>query len=311
MSPQLHKSLVPGGAIGLLAGGLLGLLGSLMFNRTKPVRKAPRPIKQETYSVRASSQAVPITSGPKLGVPVFANVPALRTDVPLEKKSAEGLSPQLVAFSRPSSGEAEVFRNARRELFHSLQNRGHQVVPITSPGNGDGKSLVAANLAISIAQSGKRVVLVDCDLKNARIQELFRLTRLGDSLKSIMASEVDLRMALRSCEVPNLFVLPAGRGQMDPADLLTRPKFRELIAELKSSYEYVILDAPSTLVEQEFAALASTADGVVLVVRAGSDALARSDRARAQVIAAGARVLGAIVNAAPPAPDAPVGVSVK
>ena len=55
---------------------------------------------------------------------------------------------------------------------------------------------------------------------------------------------MDLRMAVRSCEVPNLFLLPAGRGPMDAVDLLTRPKFRELIAELKSSYEYVILDAP-------------------------------------------------------------------
>ena len=311
VSPQLYKSLVPGGAIGLLSGGLLGLLGSLVFNRSKPVRKLPKPIKPEVYTVRVSSQSVPITSGPRLGVPVFANVPTLRADVELEKRSAEGLSPLLVAFTRPSSAEAEVFRNARRELATALHSRGHQVVPVTSPGTGDGKSLVAANLAISIAQSGKRVVLVDCDLKNAKIQELFRLTRLGDSLKSIMASEVDLRMALRSCEVPNLFVLPAGRGVTDPLDLLTRTKFREVIAELKSSYEYVILDAPSTLSEQEFAAISGTADGVVLVVRSGSDALARSDRARAQVIAAGARVLGAIVNAAPPAPDSVAEVKPK
>ena len=311
VSPLLYKSLVPGGAIGLLSGGLLGLLGSLVLNRTKPVRKLPKPIKPEVYTVRASSQSVPITSGPKLGVPVFANVPALRADVPLEKRSAEGLSPLLVAFTRASSAEAGVFRNARRELATALHSRGHQVVSVTSPGTGDGKSLVAANLAISIAQSGKRVVLVDCDLKNATIQQLFRLTRLGDSLKSIMASEVDLRMALRSCEVPNLFVLPAGRGVTDPLDLLTRTKFREVIAELKSSYEYVILDAPSTLAEQEFAAISGTSDGVVLVVRSGSDALARSDRARSQVIAAGARVLGAIVNAAPPAPDAPAEVKPK
>lgn len=311
VSPLLYKSLVPGGAIGLLSGGLLGLFGSLVLNRTKPVRKLPKRIKPEVYTVRASSQSVPITSGPKLGVPVFANVPALRADAPLEKRSAEGLSPLLVALTRASSAEAGVFRNARRELATALHSRGHQVISVTSPGTGDGKSLVAANLAISIAQSGKRVVLVDCDLKNAKIQELFRLTRLGDSLKSIMASEVDLRMALRSCEVPNLFVLPAGRGVTDPLDLLTRTKFREVIAELKSSYEYVILDAPSTLAEQEFAAISGTADGVVLVVRSGSDALARSDRARAQVIAAGARVLGAIVNAAPPAPHAPAEVKPK
>lgn len=305
-SPPLYRSLVPGGLIGLFTGALLGLIGSLLFAGTaKPTRPSNKGrIYDAPPATRSSYTSIPIASGPRLGVPVFANVPSLRADLPPEKRSIDGLSPLLVAFSQPSGPEAEVFRNARRELTNSLQNRGHQVVPITSPGPGDGKSLIAANLAISLAQSGKRVILVDCDLKSAKMQELFRLPRLGDSLKSIMAAEVDLRMAVRTCEVPNLFLLPAGRGPMDPVDLLTRPKFRELMAELRASYEYVIIDAPSTLAEKEFAVLAAAADGVVLVVRSGSDALSRSDRARGQVMEAGARVLGAIVNAAPHAPPA-------
>ena len=231
--------------------GALGLIGPCCRD-AQPVPSRPKArVPLSPPMARASSASVQMTSGPKLGIPVFANVPAIRPELQPEKRSAEGLSPLLVAFSQPSGGEAEIFRIARREL-PALHNRGHQVVPITSPGPGDGKSLIAANLAISLAQTGKRVILVDCDLKSAKVQELFRLTRLGDSLKSIMASEVDLRMAVRTCEVPNLFLLPAGRGPMDPADLLTRPKFREVIAELKSSYEYVIIDSPSTLAEKEF-----------------------------------------------------------
>lgn len=301
VSPPWERSLVPGGAIGLLGGGFLGLLGSLFFTRSKSTRRNLKPYKPMVVSpvVRTSSPAVPITSGPRLGVAVFANVPKIAADAPAEKRSGEGLSPMLLAFSRPSSGEAELFRIARRELTTALHNRGHQAIAVTSPGPGDGKSFVAANLAISLAQSGKRVLLADCDLRSARMQELFRITRLGDSLKSIMASEVDLRMAVRTCEITNLFLLPAGRGATDPADLLTRPKFRELIAELKSGYEYVILDCPSTQSQAEFAALASTVDGVVLVVRNGPDAPARAERARNEVIAAGSRVLGAVLNAAP------------
>src|SRR5206468_1148286 len=107
------------------------------------------------------------------------------------------------------------------------------------------------------------VILIDCDFQSPKMQELFRLTRLGDSVKSIMTADADLRMAVRQCEVANLFLLPAGRGPMDSIDILTRPKFRELIAELKSSYEFVIIDAPSTLAEKEFAVLAGLADGVV------------------------------------------------
>lgn len=304
VSPPWAQSMVPGGAIGLMAGAFLGLLRSLFSAPKTAARKFAKPYKPMVSPVaRTSSPAVPITSGPKLAVPVFANVPKI-VDGPVDKKSGSGWSPKLVAFSKPNSVEAEVFRIARRELTNSLHNRGHQVVPVTSPGVGDGKSLVAANLAMSLAQSGKRVVLVDCDLKRGKIQELFRLTRLGDSLKSIMSAEVDLRMAVRSTEVPNLFLLPAGRHVEDSLDLLSRPKFRELIAELKASYEYVILDAPGTDEAAEFGILAGVADGVVMVVRNSPDAPARSERAKNAVIAAGSRVIGAIVNAAP-APSAP------
>jgi capsular exopolysaccharide synthesis family protein len=312
VSPPWEQSLVPGGAIGLLSGAFLGLIGSLLLTGSSKPRKrakATRPIVAPV--VRTSSPVVPITSGPRLGVPVFANVPTIRPDAPLEKRPGEGLSPLLFMYTRPSSPEAEMFRHARRELVHALHNRGHQVVPVTSPGPGEGKSLVAANLAVALAQSGKRVLLLDADLASPHMQDLFRLTRLGDSLKSIMAADVDLRMAVRTCEVPNLFLLPAGRGPMDPVDLLNRPKFRELLAELKASYEYVIIDAPETQSEHEFSAVTAICDGVVLVVRNGADAAARTDRAKNQVIAAGSRVLGAIVNAAPPAPEAATPVKPK
>jgi capsular exopolysaccharide synthesis family protein len=305
IGPPWSRSLVPGGAIGLFSGAVLGLLISLtLAGSRKPVRRTVKPVKPLVSPIaRTSSPSVPITSGPKLAVPIFANVPQIADDG-IEKKSAMGWSPKLVLFSKPNSVEAEVFRIARRELVNALHNRGHQVVPVTSPGSGDGKSLVAANLALSLAQSGKRVLLVDCDFENAKVQELFRLTRLGDSLKSVMNSIVDLRMAVRSTDVPNLFLLPAGRGVSDAHELLSRPKFNEVIAELRAVYEYVIIDAPSAEHEVELGVLAGCSDGAVLVVRNASDAPVRAERAKNAVIAAGSRVLGAIVNAAPvPAPQ--------
>jgi capsular exopolysaccharide synthesis family protein len=301
VGPPLYRSLLPGGLIGLVAGGLLGFLTALaseLYSRRRP-RIRPLP----TTRVNRPT-GTPVTSGPKLGIPVFTVVPTIDPDQPPEKRSVEGLSPLLVSFNRPNGPEAEAFRAARRELTAALNSRGHQVVTVTSPGPGDGKSVVAANLAISLAQSGKRVMLVDCDLRTPRVQELFKIGRLGDSLKSIMASEVDLRMAVRSCEVANLFLLPAGRGPMDPTDLLTRPKFCELLAELKMQYEYVIVDAPPTLAEAELAVLAQCADGAVLVVRAGADCRSRSDRAQGDLIGAGTRVLGAVVNSTPELPIA-------
>lgn len=312
VSPLLYRSLVPGGAIGLAGGLGLGFLSSVVAaavaNRKPRERKPvapPKPVVQSVTARRTGTTRVARYDGPALGVPVLGQIPTLRPDQPVEKKSVEGWSPMLVSFSRPNSPEAEAFRSARRELVAALDSTGHKAVVVTSPGDGDGKTTTAANLALSLAQSGKRVLLVDCDCRGTKQQELFRLGRLGDALKSVMLNDVDLRAAVRSCEVANLFLLPAGRGPLDGVDLLTRAKFRELVADLKAGYEYVILDAPPTTADRELKALADQSDGVVLVVRGGADARSRAERATGEVTRAGSRVLGAVVTAAPPRPEAP------
>ncbi|MBX9628110.1 MAG: CpsD/CapB family tyrosine-protein kinase, partial [Gemmataceae bacterium] len=241
----------------------------------------------------------PADDATAFGLPVFARVSAIRTDLPPERRSGEGWDRLVVVFDRPSSAEAEAFRAARRALTAALQDRGHVVVLVTGPGPGDGKTTVAGNLAVSLAQAGKRVVLVDCDLRTPGVQGLFQLGRLGDGLRSVMSADTDLRLAVRSCEVGNLFLLPAGRGAMDPVDLLTRPKFRELVAELRARYEYVLIDGPPATAAAELTALADYADGAVLAVRAGADAATRAGWARDQIAATGVKVLGAVVNVTP------------
>ncbi|MBN9519539.1 AAA family ATPase [bacterium] len=312
VSPLLYRSLVPGGAIGLVAGLGLGFVASLVTGAIASRQARERkpkplvPLKPVVVSAvrRTGATRIAKYDGPALNVPVLGQVPALKPDAPVEKKSVEGWSPALVSFTRPNSAEAEVYRAARRALVEALGSAGHKAVVVTGPGGGgDGKTTTAANLALSLAQSGKRVLLVDCDYHGTKQQELFRLGRLGDSLKSVMMNDVDLRVAVRSCEVANLFLLPAGRGPVDGADVLTRAKFKDLVAELKAQYEYVILDAPPTTAEKELKALAEHADGVVLVVRNAADAPARVATATSEVARAGSKVLGAVVTAAPvPAP---------
>ncbi len=307
VSPLLYRSLVPGGGLGLVGGLGLGFVASLVTgtitNRPARERKPIAPTKSVVLSGvvrRTGTTRIAKYDGPTLSVPVLGQVPVLKPDAPVEKKSVEGWSPALVSFTRPNSAEAEAYRAARRALVEALGSAGHKAVVVTGPGGGgDGKTTTAANLALSLAQSGKRVVLVDCDYHGTKQQELFRLGRLGDSLKSVMMNDVDLRVAVRSCEVANLFLLPAGRGPVDGADVLTRAKFKDLVAELKAQYEYVILDAPPTTAAKELKALAEHADGMVLVVRNAADAPARAATATSEVARAGSKVLGAVVTAAP------------
>ncbi|QDU20433.1 Tyrosine-protein kinase YwqD [Urbifossiella limnaea] len=313
VSPLLAASLVPGGAIGLVGGLVLGFLASLVSaavaNRPKresPKAAPPKPVVQSGTVRRTGLTRVVKYDGPPLGVPVLGLIPPLRLDQPVEKKSVEGWSPALVSYARPNSPEAEAFRAARRALTDALDSAGHKAVVVTGPGDGgDGKTTTAANLALSLAQSGKRVLLIDCDYRGTKQQELFRLGRLGDSLKSVLMNDVDLRVAVRTCDVPNFYILPAGRGPVDGADLLTRAKFKDLVSELKAQYEYVVLDAPPTTAEKELKALAEQADGMVLVVRGGADAASRVATATSEIARAGSRVLGAVVTAAPPRPAVP------
>lgn len=314
VSPLLAASLLPGGAIGLAGGLVLGYLASLLTGAlaTRPKREPkakapPKPVVLSGTVRRTGLTRVVKYDGPPLGVPVLGQIPTLRLDLPVEKKSVEGWSPALVSYTRPNGAEAEAYRAARRALIESLGSAGHKAVVVTSPGDGDGKTTTAANLALSLAQSGKRVLLIDCDYRGTKQQELFRLGRLGDSLKSVLTSDVDLRVAVRTCDVPNFYILPAGRAPVDSADVLTRAKFKDLVAELKAQYEYVILDAPPTTAEKELKALAEQADGMLLVVRGGSDATARAATATSEVARAGSRVLGAVVTAAPARPAAPQG----
>ncbi len=313
VSPLLAASLVPGGAIGLAGGLGIGFLVSLVSGvvaarpKREPRRKAapPKPVVLSGTVRRTGLTRVVKYDGPPLGVPVIGQIPPLRLDLPVEKKSVEGWSPALVSYARPNGPEAEAYRAARRALTDALGSAGHKAVVVTSPGDGDGKTTTAANLALSLAQSGKRVVLIDCDYRGTKQQELFRLGRLGDSLKSVLMNDVDLRVAVRTCDVPNFYILPAGRGPVDGADLLTRAKFKDLVSELKAQYEYVVLDAPPTTAERELKALAEQADGMLLVVRGGSDAATRAATATSQVAGAGSRVLGAVVTSAPAKPTAP------
>lgn len=332
IAPPVYESLVPGGLLGLLLGGGLGwLAGRLVPTGDRPPRE-PQPGPTVVGPVRVPAAVAAVTAEPEaarpvepapprrpsktttlvpilpatdrdLGMPLLARVPHIDPKAPAERRSGEGLDPTLVAFFRPTSAEAEAFKAARRGLAGAVGKPGHVVLLVTGPGPGDGASTAAANLAVSLAQSGKRVILVDADLRSPRVQGLFNLTRLGDGLRSVMTADVDLRMAVRSCEVGNLFLLPAGRGPMDPVDLLTRPKFRELMADLKAGYEYVIVDAPPATAGQELAALAEYADGTLLAVRGGTDAGRRAGWAREQLAAVGARPTAAILTAAPAGGD--------
>jgi capsular exopolysaccharide synthesis family protein len=166
---------------------------------------------------------------------------------------------------------------------------------ITSPGPEEGKSTTAANLAIAFAQQGERVLLIDCDLRRARIHKIFDETNLP-GLTTILVTGENLANAIRQTRVPGLNILPSGPLPPNPAELLGSAQMTALLDRLSENYDLLILDTPPLLAASDAAIVSRIVDGAVVVVRAGSTERSALQTAVQQLGTVGARVLGTVLN---------------
>ena len=236
----------------------------------------------------------------RLGLPVVGHVPVLDGDPSAATPVGdEGvlLDPFLCTYFRSKSTQAEAFRGVRTALYFSTRGEVHKVIQVTSPNASDGKSTVAANLAICIAQSGKRILLIDADLRKPRQHKVFGLQpKVG--LASVIAGEAEWKDAVHATPVPGLSLMPCGPHPQNPAELLTQPRFKELLDALREEYDFVLIDTPPLLAVSDPSVVAPRADGVLLVVRVSKNGRPSAERARDILRTLGVRVLGVIVNGA-------------
>ncbi len=202
------------------------------------------------------------------------------------------------------STEAEAFRMLRISLAFSWGDRPCTLV-VTSAGPQEGKTLIATNLAVTFARGGARVLLVDCDIHRPRLHRVFRATRapgLMDLLRSNVTasaphSTVNHRLAaIRRTDIDRLSFLPCGSDPQLTPELLEPVMLRGLLKRLQVEFDVILLDTPPVLVSADAATLAASADGVIMVVRAGQTDRGAAELARQRVVSAGGRVLGAVLN---------------
>ena len=179
------------------------------------------------------------------------------------------LNPLLVAGLAPKSLAAEQYRSLRTRLTHAENPGGLRIVLVTSPLKGEGKSVTAANLSLTMAQElQRRVVLVDADLRKPSLQHLFGLPP-GPGLSEYLAGAVDLKDAMRFLPDHNLTIITAGAAPINPAELLGSTAMRRMLDHLRARFDRVILDTPPVLPLADVAILAPLVDGSLMVVRAG------------------------------------------
>jgi capsular exopolysaccharide synthesis family protein len=179
------------------------------------------------------------------------------------------LNPLLIAGLAPKSLAAEQYRSLRTRLAHTEGPGGLRTILVTSPQKGEGKSVTAANLSLTMAQElHRRVVLVDADLRKPSLQHLFGLPP-GPGLSEYLTGAVDLKDAMKFLPEHNLTLIPAGAAPINPAELLGSTAMRRMLDHLRARFDRVILDTPPVLPLADVAILAPLVDGSMMVVRAG------------------------------------------
>ncbi|MGH7515071.1 MAG: polysaccharide biosynthesis tyrosine autokinase [Gemmatimonadales bacterium] len=193
----------------------------------------------------------------------------------------------------------EAFRNLRTSLIWSDGGEALKTLVVTSAAPGEGKTLTAANLAVTLAYDGLRVLLVDCDIRRPRVHGLFHLPRAPGLMELLTASSAPgapRLPAIRDTSVVGLSILPCGALPSNAANLLSGTRMKVLLQELREQYDIIVLDTPPVLATADAGIVASLTDGVLLVVRAGATDKNAAQRACQQLANVGARVIGTVLN---------------
>jgi non-specific protein-tyrosine kinase len=203
----------------------------------------------------------------------------------------------LITITNPRSPISEAYRTLRTNLsFYSLDDPLRTLV-VTSPAADEGKSTTVANLAVTMAQSGRRIVLVDCDLRRPSLHKIFDLSA-EPGLTNYVLNEADT-IPLQESEVDNLWLLTSGPQPPNPADLLGSRQLDAIIDRLTAEYDFVLFDAPPVVGVTDAVVLGAKADGVLLVVSAGNTRRDSAERAKDLLEKARVRIVGATLTNAP------------
>lgn len=204
----------------------------------------------------------------------------------------------IVTYKSPKDPISEAFRNMRTNITFSDIDNEIKVLTITSAGKGEGKSTIMANYAVALAQSNKRILIMDCDMRRPRVHRLFeRNNRVG--LSNILVREVDIADAIQRTEVEGLHLISSGPIPPNPSEMLGSRRMAELVSLLKESYDYVLIDAPPVGVVTDAAVLSRVTDGFILVTALEVTNKEGIKLAIANIENVGGHIVGVVANNTP------------
>jgi capsular exopolysaccharide synthesis family protein len=202
---------------------------------------------------------------------------------------------KLVSLEQPKSAVSEAYRTLRTSVLFTGMQRGVKALMVVSPTAGEGKTTTAANLAVSLADANKRVILISADLRKPRVHRFFGLeNEVG--LSSVLTGDARAWEALQDPKIDNLRVMASGPVPARPGELLQSEAMGELIAELREVADFVIVDTAPILLVADALALAPLVEGVIFVADSEVTTRGAVAHAREQLEQVGAPIIGAVFN---------------
>ena len=229
----------------------------------------------------------------ELGLPFLGLVPLVNAREVVGSPLVQADTASVRAGIPPGFGEA--FRKLRTNVRLSIPDERTQPLLITSAGMGEGKTVVASNLATTLALSSQRVLLIDADLRRPRLHRVFELPQ-EPGLSNLLVGEVVASQVIQKTNVPGLLVLTSGTVPPNPSELLESKRFKDFLTQLGQHFDWVLIDSPPVLPVTDAMVLSQIVAGVVLVVSADATPLQAARQAVDQLDVARARILGAVLN---------------
>lgn len=242
--------------------------------------------------------------GRQLGLPTLALIPhqsligkrAGRGALPTGKDAMPASSTALISLEESRSALAEAYRHLRTSLLFSSAGKPPQTILITSSQPSEGKTTTAINTAITLAQAGAEVVLVDCDLRRPRLHQHFSTDNMH-GLTNYLSGERNPNELLKTYDkLPNLKLITSGPIPPNPAELISSNDMRDLLTFLRANFKHVVIDSPPAISFADASILSTLVDGVVIVAMANKSSMHLIKRFKSRLQNIGARIYGVVLN---------------
>lgn len=202
----------------------------------------------------------------------------------------------LITHINPKSPISEQYRTIRTNIQFASIDKEIKTLMVTSSGPGEGKSTTVANLAVVLAQQGKKVLLIDGDLRKPTVHYTFKVSNIY-GVTNVLTRQTTLKEAVVATTIPDVYVLPSGPVPPNPSELIDSKSMDHLIEEASALYDYVLFDTPPIMAVTDGQLLAHRVDGVILVVCSGKTEIEVAMKSKELLEHANAKILGTVLNA--------------